>query len=74
MTAVAPRPVIAREACAFLEGKEPSKEIFWEAAAIARDAARPIDDIRGTKEYRIELIEVLTRRALEEALSRASSR
>ncbi|UCF06278.1 MAG: FAD binding domain-containing protein [bacterium] len=71
MTAVAPRPVIAREACAFLEGKEPSKEVFREAAAIARESARPITDIRGTKEYRFDLIEVLTERTLEEALSRA---
>jgi carbon-monoxide dehydrogenase medium subunit len=71
MTAVAPKPVIAQEACAYLKGKPPSGELFGEAAKIAREAARPITDIRGTEEYRHELIEVLTRRALEAALERA---
>ena len=71
MTAVAPRPLIAHEACVFLEGKPPSQSMFKEAAKIARAAARPITDIRGTEEYRYELVEVLTVRALEEALARA---
>jgi carbon-monoxide dehydrogenase medium subunit len=71
MTAVAPKPLIAREACAFLDGKEPSGDLFGEAAKIARAASQPITDIRGTDEYRCELVEVLTYRALEEALVRA---
>ena len=71
MTAVAPKPLIAYEACEFLKGKPASKNMFEEAAKIARRAARPITDIRGTEAYRYELVEVLTKRALEEALTRA---
>ncbi len=37
----------------------------------ARDAARPITDMRGTMEYRKHLCEVLTRRALLTAIERA---
>lgn len=71
MTAVAPKPLIAREACAFLDGKEPSGDLFGEAARIARAASQPITDIRGSDEYRCELVEVLTKRALEGALAGA---
>ena len=40
-----------------------------EAAASA--AARPIDDKRGTREYRIRVVGVLARRAAQVALQRA---
>jgi carbon-monoxide dehydrogenase medium subunit len=73
LTAVAPKPVIVREAAARLAGKSPSTEAFAEAGRIARSEARPITDIRGTKEYRADLVEVLTVRALEHALARARS-
>lgn len=71
LTAVAPTPLLVREAGRCLEGNIPSEELLAEAAAIARKAAQPITDIRGTKEYRHEIVEVLTRRALQEALARA---
>lgn len=71
LTAVAPTPVIAGKAAGHLTGKPPSDNLIREAARIARQEARPITDIRGTAEYRSELVEVLTRRALQEALARA---
>jgi carbon-monoxide dehydrogenase medium subunit len=71
LTAVAPTPVIAREAGDFLTGRAPADESLREAAALARKAAVPITDIRGTAEYRLELVEVLARRSLEQALARA---
>ena len=40
-------------------------------AAAASAACRPIDDKRGTKEYRIKVAGVLARRATETALERA---
>jgi len=73
LTAVAPKPVIARDAAARLEGKSPSTEAFEEAVRIARREAKPITDIRGTDEYRADLVEVLTVRALNDALERARS-
>ena len=42
-----------------------------DAAAAAREAARPIADVRGTAEHRLELVEVLARRALHRAAERA---
>ena len=73
LTAVAPKPVVAREAARRLEGKPASLETFREAARVARQEARPITDIRGSAEYRADLVEVLTVRALSEALTRAGS-
>ncbi|MFQ6037890.1 MAG: FAD binding domain-containing protein [Candidatus Aminicenantales bacterium] len=69
--AVAPTPVLAEKASGLLIGRGPSERLFEEAASAAREDARPITDIRGSLWYRKELIEVLTRRSLEEALARA---
>ena len=68
---VAPTPVIAREAMDFLVGKEASEAVIKEAGEVAKSAARPIDDMRGTTKQRIHLVSVLTKRALQGAISRA---
>lgn len=69
LSAVAPTPIRAPEAEAFLEGRVldggPAGDgILREAARLAAAAARPISDVRGSAEYRRHLVEVLTRRAL----------
>lgn len=69
--AVAPTPVRAPEAEAVLRGQEPSSDVLERAATLAVDAAHPIDDQRGSAEYRRHLVRVLARRALEIALARA---
>lgn len=69
--AVAPTPLFVEEAGTFLAGKEITEENLHEAGRIAQAAARPISDLRGTKEYRRHLCAVLTRRALEKAVERA---
>ena len=71
--AVAPTPLFAEEASAFLAGKEITHENIQKAAQIAQAAARPISDLRGTAEHRKHLCAVLTRRALEKAIERASA-
>lgn len=69
--AVAPTPVLARKASAFLCEKIPSESLFDEAASIVKEEGKPISDIRGSAWYRKELIPILTRRSLDVALARA---
>ena len=69
--AVAPTPVVAEAAAEALAGKELTEQVLDEAAEAAAAAATPIDDIRATKGYRLELIKVLTRRVLRIAEERA---
>ena len=71
LAAVAPTPLLVAEAAAALEGNKPSAENIQAAAEAAREAARPITDMRGTVEFRKHLCEVLTRRALTTAVERA---
>ncbi|MDE2727948.1 MAG: xanthine dehydrogenase family protein subunit M [Gemmatimonadota bacterium] len=69
--AVAPTPLFVREAGDALAGQPVSDESIQRAADLARDAARPISDMRGTAEYRKHLTSVLTRRVVEGAVQRA---
>lgn len=69
--AVGPAPVLAVKASRLLLRQKPSSALFEEAARVAKDEGLPISDLRGSAWFRKELIQVLTRRALEEALARA---
>ena len=71
LASVAPTPLYVKAAGDALAGKPPTADRIQVAAEIARDAARPISDMRGTAEYRTHLCEVLTRRALNTAIERA---
>jgi carbon-monoxide dehydrogenase medium subunit len=71
LASVAPRPLFVKEAGDALAGKPATEESVRIASALAQDAASPITDMRGTKEYRKHLCEVLTRRALLTAIERA---
>ena len=62
--AVAPRPVRATGAENLLAGKPATQSIIEEAAEIAAGEASPISDLRGSAQYRRELVKVLTRRTL----------
>ena len=72
--AVAPVIVRATEAEASLEGQEVTPELIDEAATLAVGAASPISDQRGSAEYRLHLVRVLTRRTLTTAFERATGR
>lgn len=69
--AVAPIPLLAAGASEFLNGQMPSDSLFEEAASRAKEEGKPISDIRASAWYRRELIQILTRRTLVQALERA---
>jgi len=71
LSAVAPTPLFVEEAGEALVGNQVNEKSVQLAANMARDAARPITDMRGTVEYRKHLCEVLTRRALNTSIERA---
>ncbi|NTU60161.1 MAG: xanthine dehydrogenase family protein subunit M, partial [Deltaproteobacteria bacterium] len=65
----APTVLRAREAEAFLKGKEASDAVFAEAGKLASGASRARTSIRGSADYRKHLAGVLTKRALRKALT-----
>jgi len=69
--AVAPTPLFASSAGAFLAGKDLTRANIKEAARMAQAIAKPITDLRGTAEHRKHLCAVLVERALDKAIERA---
>ena len=64
--ALAPTIVRAREAEAFLAGQSLTSEVRERAAALACGAVAPIDDIRGSADYRRQTLHNLVANTLEE--------
>ena len=69
--AVAERALLVPEAAAALIGTTVDAAALQRLGAAASAACRPIDDKRGTREYRIKVSGVMARRAAEIALARA---
>lgn len=71
LASVGPTPILAKAAGDSLAGKPVNDESIDAAAALAKDAATPITDMRGTVDQRKHLVEVLTGRMLRQAVERA---
>jgi carbon-monoxide dehydrogenase medium subunit len=69
--AVAERALLVPEAAAALIGTKVDASALERMGAAVSAACRPIDDKRGTKEYRIKVCGVMARRAAQIALDRA---
>jgi len=69
--AVAPTPLFAAEASQWLVGRSATDQTVARAGELARKAASPISDMRGTADFRLHLVGVLTRRTLAQAVERA---
>jgi carbon-monoxide dehydrogenase medium subunit len=69
--AVAPMPMRAFKAEKLLIGEKPSEALFIRVGEEASTESRPIDNFRGSAEYRRAMVAVLTRRALDMAFKEA---
>jgi carbon-monoxide dehydrogenase medium subunit len=66
--AVAPTVLLSKECADALIGSKVDAAALDKLAAAASAACKPIDDKRGTKEYRIKVAGVLARRTAQQAL------
>ncbi|TMF47353.1 MAG: xanthine dehydrogenase family protein subunit M [Chloroflexi bacterium] len=71
LTAVGPTNVKATAAEKALVGHEPTDAVIAEAARLAAAAAEPKDDIRGSAEFKKDVVRVYVQRGLKTALARA---
>src|SRR5713226_10492470 len=71
LTAVGPRNLKATAAEKALVGHEPTDALIAEAAKLAAAAAEPKDDIRGSAEFKKDVVRVFVQRGLKTALARA---
>jgi carbon-monoxide dehydrogenase medium subunit len=71
LAAVAPTPLRAVDAERALRSRPVDAASIVDAAEAAMAEARPIGDVRGSADYRREMVGVLTRRALQQALEAA---
>lgn len=68
LAAVGPTPIRATHAEALLRDRPISEALVLQAAHAAMEDARPISDVRASAAYRREMVSVLTRRAIAQAL------
>jgi carbon-monoxide dehydrogenase medium subunit len=71
LTNVGMTPIKATQAEASLVGKKLDDDAIQQAAQLAASESQPMDDIRGSADYKRDLVRVLTTRALNTALDRA---
>ncbi|ACY14547.1 molybdopterin dehydrogenase FAD-binding protein [Haliangium ochraceum DSM 14365] len=74
LTAVGPQNIEVGSAVAVLRGHEPDDSRIGEAARLAAEAAEPGDDIRGSAEYKREVVRVYVERGLRQAVADARAR
>jgi aerobic carbon-monoxide dehydrogenase medium subunit len=71
LTNVGPAPIEARRAEEVMRGKKMEREAVRQAAQRAAEESQPHPDLRGSAEYKRDLVRVLTIRALNHALAQA---
>jgi carbon-monoxide dehydrogenase medium subunit len=69
--AVAPTPIRAKRTEEILKGRKLDQELLEICGQAAAEEASPIDDIRGSADYRRELLMVVTKRAITQAIQQA---
>jgi carbon-monoxide dehydrogenase medium subunit len=74
LTNVGLTPIKATKAEFELKGKRPDAAVIMQAARLAAEASQPAEDLRGSVEYKRDLVRVLTARALRRTVARAGAR
>jgi carbon-monoxide dehydrogenase medium subunit len=72
--AVAPIPLRTKNAEDILVGQELDEKLIALAASVASQEAKPISDVRSSADYRKAVLPVMIRRAIHDAVRRASER
>ena len=70
--AVGMTPVHATQAEAVLRGQPLTRSNIADCASAVKDAVDPLDDFRGSAEYKRDMAEVFTRRAIQQAVEQIS--
>ena len=73
LTAVNPVNTKVTAAEEMLVGQQPTTEVFVAAGELAAQASEPRDDVRGSAEWKRNVVRVFTRRALAAAAAEAQS-
>ena len=63
--AVAPTPVRLKKTEALLSGRKLTASLIAEAAELAKSEISPIDDVRASRQYRLDMSALIVRRGLE---------
>jgi len=71
LTNVGSTPIRASSAEELLKGKKPDETMLAEAGRLAAADSEPMEDLRGSAEYKIALVNELTQRAIKLSLQRA---
>lgn len=70
LAGVGPIPIRATKAEDVLKGRKPSDSLIAEASEKAAEMSNPSSDIRGSAEYKREMVKVYVRKAIRESISR----
>jgi len=73
LTGVGPKVTYAKRASAELVGRVLEGAVVERAAAAASEECEPSSDLRGSAEYKREMVRVMTRRAILQALGRSEA-
>jgi len=74
LTNVSPLPLRAKRSEEVLVGSDLSAAVIAQAAQYAAEDCSPSDDLRGNEEYKRHLVNVITKRMLNKAISRAKKK
>jgi len=68
LNSVGPKIFRARRSEEVVRGQRINEKLVTQMAEVAADEADPIEDVRGSADYKREMVKVMVRRAMQQAL------